>query len=46
MIHPSATILPGLNIGDEAVIGAGSVVLNDVKEGDTVFGVPARVVKY
>ncbi len=45
-IHPSATILPGLKIGDEAVIGAGSVVTKDVKKGETVFGVPARVVRY
>jgi sugar O-acyltransferase (sialic acid O-acetyltransferase NeuD family) len=46
VIHPGATILPGLNIGNRAVIGAGSVVVKDVKEGDTVFGVPARVVQY
>jgi len=46
IIHPSATILPGITIGDEAVIGAGSVVINDVKVGCTVFGVPARVVVY
>ncbi len=45
-VHPSATILPGINIGDDAVIGAGSVVIRDVKKGDTVFGVPARVVQY
>ncbi len=45
-IHPNATILPGLIIDDEAVVGAGSVVINNVKKGETVFGNPARVVRY
>ena len=46
IIHPSATVLPGVNIADHAVIGAGSVVIRDVKEGETVFGVPAAAVRY
>ncbi len=36
-----ASLLPKLTVGDEAVIGAGSVVVRDVKPGQTVFGVPA-----
>lgn len=33
-------------IGDNATIGAGSVVVHDVPENATVAGVPARVLNY
>ncbi len=39
-----ARVLPGLTIGDDAVIGAGAVVVRDVEPGATVFGNPARAV--
>lgn len=42
VIHPHATILPGVRIGDGATIGAGSVVLRDVRPGVTMFGNPAK----
>lgn len=38
-----ALILPGVTIGDDALVGAGSVVTRDVPAGATVFGNPARV---
>src|ERR1700745_1755076 len=38
-----AIILPGVSIGDDAVVGAGSVVTRDVPAGATAFGNPARV---
>lgn len=42
-IGGGAIILPGITIGDDAVIGAGSVVTRDVPAGVTVAGNPARV---
>lgn len=41
-IGAGATILPGITIGEEAVVGAGSVVTRDVAAGVTVVGNPAR----
>ena len=41
-IGGGAIILPGLTIGDDAIIGAGSVVTRDVAPGSTVVGNPAR----
>ncbi len=38
-------ILPGVNIGNKSVIGAGSVVTKDIPEGVVAAGVPARVVR-
>lgn len=38
-------ILPGVRIGDQAVVGAGSVVTRDVPARAVVCGVPARVIK-
>lgn len=37
-----ATVLPRLNIGHDAIVGAGAVVTKDVPPGTTVVGVPAR----
>ena len=41
-----ATVLPGVTIGDGAVIGAQALVTKDVPPRAIVVGVPARVVKY
>ncbi|MGC3875283.1 sugar O-acetyltransferase [Halomonas sp. GXIMD04776] len=37
-----AIILPGVTIGEDAIVGAGSVVTRDVPDGATVAGNPAR----
>ena len=40
----NATILPGLTIGEGAMVGAGSVVTKNIPPGVTVVGNPARIV--
>lgn len=44
-VGANATILPGVTIGDNAVIAAGAVVTKDVEPGTVVGGVPARFIK-
>lgn len=41
-VGAGAKILPGVEIGEEAVVGAGAVVVRDVPPGARVQGVPAR----
>lgn len=45
-IGANAILLPGVNIGDGAVIAAGAVVTKDVEPYAVVGGVPAKVIKY
>ena len=44
-IGGAATLLPGVEIGEEAFVGAGAVVTRDVPPRTLVVGVPARVVR-
>ena len=44
-IGANAIVLPGVTIGDGAVVAAGSVVTSDVAAFNIVGGVPARVIK-
>ncbi len=41
-IGANSTILPGIVIGEEAVVGAGAVVTNDVASKEVVVGIPAK----
>jgi len=43
-IGSQAVILPGVTIGNDAIVGAGSIVTHDVSPGMTVVGNPARTV--
>ncbi len=45
-IGANATILPGVTIGIDALVGAGSVVVSDVPDGAVVAGNPAKVLRY
>ena len=45
-IGSSATILCGIQIGTNAVVGAGSIVTKDVPENAIVAGNPARIINY
>lgn len=44
-VGSNATILPGMTIGDNAVVGAGAVVTKYVEANTIVGGVPAKLIK-
>lgn len=45
-IGANATLLPGITIGKNSMIGAGSVVTKDVPDNAVVTGNPAKITKY
>jgi maltose O-acetyltransferase len=44
-IGSGSIILPGVNVGDAAIVAAGAVVTDDVASGTVVGGVPARLIR-
>lgn len=44
LILVGAVIFPGVTVGKDSIIGAGSIVTHDVPANVTVFGNPARVI--
>ncbi|MBO4814310.1 MAG: acyltransferase [Muribaculaceae bacterium] len=44
-IGVNAIIMPGVTIGDEVIVGAGSVVTKDVPSNCIVAGNPAKIIK-
>jgi len=46
VLQTHATLLPHKRVGANAIVGAGSVAVRDVKAGTTVVGVPAVRLKY
>jgi acetyltransferase-like isoleucine patch superfamily enzyme len=45
-IGSGATILPNTNVGENAIVGAGSVVTSDIPANAIVAGNPAKVLRY
>ena len=44
-IGMNASILPGVRVGSNAIVGAGAVVTQDVPDFAIVAGVPARILR-
>ena len=44
-IGAGARVLGGIRVGNGAVVGANAVVIDDVPDGATVVGIPARVIR-
>ena len=40
-----ARVIPGITIGENAIVGAGTVVIDDVPDGATVVGNPGVIIK-
>ena len=45
-LHTHSSILPGKRVGGMATVGAGSVVLRNVKPGTTIYGNPAKILRF
>ncbi|MDM7073746.1 acyltransferase, partial [Enterobacter asburiae] len=45
-IGANATILPGITLGENCLVGAGSVVTKDVPQNAVVAGNPAKILRY
>lgn len=45
-IGANSTILPGVVIGENALIGAGTIVCHDVPDGAVVVGNPGRIINH
>lgn len=44
-IGSHSTILPGVTIGENSIIGAHSLVINDIPDNVIAFGIPAKVIR-
>ncbi len=45
-LHTGSIVLPHVKVGDNCIVGAGSVVIRKVSNGTTVYGNPATKLKY
>jgi len=45
LVGLGARLLPGVQVGERCVVGAGSVVTHSAPAGATIVGVPARAVR-
>ena len=46
IVQTGAIVLPHIKVGSNCTVGAGAVVIKTVKDGDTVFGNPAKVLRF
>ena len=44
-IGTHSTILPGVRIGENSIVGAHSLVINDIAPNTLAFGIPAKVIR-
>lgn len=44
MLHTRSTIIPHKSVGNNVIVGVGSVVMRNFKDGVSVFGYPAKVI--
>ncbi|WP_395064867.1 serine acetyltransferase [Flavobacterium sp.] len=44
-LHAACMVIGGINIGDDAIIGAGAVVVKDVPPNSIVVGNPSRIIE-
>jgi acetyltransferase-like isoleucine patch superfamily enzyme len=44
-IYSGATLMPGVTVGKQAIVGAGAMVTHDVPENTVVAGIPAKVIR-
>jgi len=44
-IGSHSTVLPGVTIGENSIVGAHSLVIDDIPDNVIVFGVPAKVIR-
>ena len=45
VIYPNSVIVGGIDIGENSIIGAGSIVIKDIPPNVVVAGNPARIIK-
>ncbi len=45
-LHAASMVIGGITIGDNAIIGAGAVVVKDVPENAVVAGNPAKIIRF
>lgn len=45
-VHTKGIVLPHIKVGNNCLVGAGAVVIRQVKDGNTVYGNPAKILKY
>ncbi len=45
-VHTGAVIINRIKVGENSILGAGTVIIEDVPDNVTVVGVPGKIIKY